>query len=204
MQTFDIQLFFLINRGTANPLFDFFMPLLTHQGYLLIIPLLPYLIYCGVITRDSDGRRHLVTALAVIVIAFISFPLAETVGDHVKVLTARPRPCHVLAGVRLLVTCSATFSLPSNHAVTSFAVATPLFLLTKDFVPLHWRLYPVLLAVLIAYSRPYVGVHYVSDIAAGAGIGAAVGAFFCWLFRWIEGRRKRPTETEGQKTPTSS
>jgi undecaprenyl-diphosphatase len=193
MQAFDTQLFFLINLGMANPFFDLLMPLLTYQGYLLVIPLLPYIIYCGAVTRGTEERRHLAAAVAVVLIALLSIPLAEALGHYVKVLTGRPRPCHVLAGVRLLVDCPASLSLPSNHAVTSFAVATPLFLMTRHFIPLRWRLYPVVLAVLIAFSRPYVGVHYVSDIVAGAGIGAVAGAFMCWLFRWIE-RRWRPED----------
>jgi undecaprenyl-diphosphatase len=174
----------------ANPFFDLLMPLLTHHGYLLAIPLLPYIIYRGAATGGLADRRHLAAAVAVVLIALLSVPLAEALGHYVKVLTGRPRPCHVLAGVRLLVDCPVSFALPSNHAFTSFAAATPLFLLTKRFLALRWRLYPVVLAVFIAYSRPYVGVHYVSDIMAGAVIGAVVGAFLCWSLRWIEGRRK--------------
>jgi len=78
--------------------------------------------------------------------------------------------------------------MPSSHAITSFACATPLFLMTRAFLPFAWRLYPVLLAALIAFSRPYIGVHFPSDILAGALAGAGVAGIVCFVFLTIAGR----------------
>lgn len=179
----EIQLFHLINRGMANPLFDVLMPALTQQGYLLVFPLVLYALYTGSRSRTPAGGTYIVTALAAVLIAVLAVLLADALGSQLKVLIARPRPCQALTGVRLLVRCPSSFSLPSSHAVTSFAYATPLFVLTRPFLRLAWRLMPVVLATAVAFSRPYLGVHYPSDILAGALLGAAVAGALCLVFR---------------------
>ncbi|MDA8099561.1 MAG: phosphatase PAP2 family protein [Nitrospiraceae bacterium] len=190
----DTLIFNVINHSMANPVFDLLMPVLTFQGYLLVLPLLPYIIYRGATTRDDTGRTYLLWAVAPIVIAFLSFPLADSIGDRLKEFAGRPRPCASLDNVRLLVHCPSSFSFPSSHATTSFAAAVPLFVLTRSFLSIVWRLYPVGLAVLIAFSRPYLGVHYPSDIAAGAFLGGGVAYLFCWIFRRFMQQRRASTE----------
>jgi len=105
------------------------------------------------------SRRRLVafTVFAVI--------LADLLALAVKAIVNRPRP-HLDPLVRV----PTDWSFPSGHAATSFAGATMLSL----FFP---RLAPVLygLAVAIAFSRVYVGVHYPLDVIAGAALGTAVG-----------------------------
>ena len=184
----DTQLFFLINRGMANPLFDVLMPALTHQGYLLVIPLALYALYAGSRAKTPAGRSYGRDAIFAVLIAVLAIVLAETLNYWLKVLIARPRPCHALESVRLLVDCSASFSLPSSHAVTSFAYAVPLSLLTRPFLTALWRLFPLVLAVMVALSRPYLGVHYPSDILAGALLGGGVGGMLCWGYRKMIGR----------------
>lgn len=193
----DDHLFQLINSGMANPVFDVFMPALTHQGYLLVIPLAVYALYAGARTRTPSGGTYLVNALAAIAIAALAVPLADTIGDRLKVLIARPRPCQELEALRLLVRCPTSFSLPSSHAVTSFAGAVPLFIVARPFLPMAWRITPLVLAAAVAFSRPYLGVHYPSDIVAGALIGAAVSGGMCWGF----GRMQRRLNREDAKDP---
>jgi len=176
----DASLFFLINRGMANPLFDVLMPALTHRGYLLVIPVALYALYTGARSRTASGRTYLGRALAAGLISLIAFPLADSLSEWLKVLIARPRPCHDLEGIRLLVRCSSSFSLPSGHATTSFAFTLPLFLLTRPFLPTGWRVFPLIIAGLVAFSRPYLGVHYPSDVVAGALLGGGVAWGLCW------------------------
>lgn len=73
-------------------------------------------------------------------------------------------------------------SFPSNHASNIFALA---FLLSQIW-PLGRPFY-YFFAVSIAYSRPYVGVHYPSDVIAGAILGTAL-AYLVWMLlgKWVK------------------
>jgi undecaprenyl-diphosphatase len=62
-------------------------------------------------------------------------------------------------------------SFPSRHAATAFAGATTLGLRERELLPAL-----VALAAAVAGSRVYLGLHYRSDVAAGAAVGTAVTA----------------------------
>lgn len=98
-------------------------------------------------------------------------------GGLIKPLFQRPRPFVALNNVQLKIVRPQSSSFPSSHAVTAFAVATYLGLLVGQF----WLWGPV--AVLVALSRVYVGVHYPSDVMAGAICGAIIGYVFALLIR---------------------
>jgi len=182
----DTQLLFLVNRGMANPLFDVLMPALSFYGYLLAIPFLLYTINRGAAARDDSGKTFLTAAIAAVVISLASVYLADIACGWLKDVAARPRPCQALEGVRLIVSCPRSFSLPSGHAATSFAFITPYFVLTRGFIRTGWRTYILILACLIALSRPYLGVHYPSDIVAGALLGGTVAGVMCWGYTKTE------------------
>jgi undecaprenyl-diphosphatase len=100
--------------------------------------------------------------------------LAATSGvvAAIKVLAGRVRPCHALAWMQSLpVDLPTDSSFPSGHAAGSFAFA--MFVMAthrRAGIPL------VLVATLIAVSRVALGVHYPSDVAAGALLGATFGS----------------------------
>jgi undecaprenyl-diphosphatase len=184
----DIDFLFFFNHGIANPFFDVLMPALTFQGYLLTVPFLFYTVYRGATSRDYAGKTYLKTAIAAVIISLVSVTLADLACGWLKDVTARPRPCQVLEGVRLIVSCPRSFSLPSSHAATSFAFITPYFVFTQRFIRSGWRTYILALAVMIALSRTYLGVHYLSDIFAGALLGATVAGVMCRVYLQM-GRR---------------
>jgi undecaprenyl-diphosphatase len=188
-QSLDAQLLLLINHGTANGLFDILMPALSDRGYLLIIPFLLAVLLRAIKQKNKQGKSYLRTALWTIAIAVCAIYLATWVEDTVKVAVARTRPCRAIEGIRLIVACPKSFSLPSGHSITSFAVAVPLFYLTREYIALIWRFYPLLLASAIAFSRLYLGVHYPTDVLAGALMGAAIGLGLSPVYQVIDSNR---------------
>ncbi len=88
-----------------------------------------------------------------------------------KNVFARIRPCDVNTAVQLLIARPVDFSFPSGHTAASFASAAALFFAGEKKL---WK--PVLvLAVLIAFSRLYLYVHYPTDILGGIVVGVTAG-----------------------------
>lgn len=182
----DVWLFQLINRSLQNPLFDLLMPILSTKRYAI----LPAAV--GILLLMVWGGRRMWVLLAVAVAAVALSDLGTTL---IKAGFQRTRPCHVIPDVHLLVGCTRSFSLPSNHASNMFAVATVGWL---GFRRWRWALF--VLAAGVAYSRVYVGVHYPADVLAGALWGAGIGwlAFSCIARAWPgwsnAGRAPAPSE----------
>lgn len=169
----DLQTFYFINHSLANPLFDKFFPFITEikNWYLTYIILWLILFFKG-------GRIGKITAIAII----FAITVSDQLSSHVlKDMVARIRPCNALPDVRTLVPFTNSFSFPSSHAVNNFTIAV---LLLRIFPKLKWIL--LISAFLIAFSRPYVGVHYPSDIIAGAIIGSIIGYIFSYIVLWID------------------
>ncbi len=175
----DTKLFFLVNLGMANGLFDVLMPALTKHGLVLFLPYLIYMLWKG---PKAGGFPYFKSALWATLIALASIITAEGMGIVIKNSSARIRPCHILEGIRLLADCPGSYSMPSGHAVRSFALAIPLFHLTSKYISTMWRLYPLVLAMVVSFSRVYVGAHYPSDVVAGALLGTVVATIVSALY----------------------
>lgn len=93
------------------------------------------------------------------------------VNAAIKNLVCRVRPYEAIQGLTILIAPQADWSFPSGHAACSLAAATAILLTVKK----NWRYLPLVLALVICFSRLYVGVHYPSDVLAGMVIGAACG-----------------------------
>ena len=94
-------------------------------------------------------------------------PIAIALNYVVKLIVKRPRP--VLEGLPPLGGAPSSLSFPSAHATSSFAVATAM----TRVDPLGALAF--LLAFALALGRPYLGMHYPSDVLAGALLGVALG-----------------------------
>lgn len=182
LSSLDIAVFFLINKGINNPALDVLMKSLTAKGYLLILPFALFMLLTASRTKSADGKNYKALALWTICISVFAFALADWSGGSLKHLIARVRPCRALENVRILVGCTQSGAMPSNHAANSFAYAVPLFYLTRNFLPLGWRIFPLALATLVAVSRVYLGVHYPADVIAGGLWGAFVASVLTALY----------------------
>jgi undecaprenyl-diphosphatase len=106
-------------------------------------------------------RRHAWAACAAL------GPVAIGLNYGIKLVVKRPRP--VLEGLPPLGGAPSSLSFPSAHSTSSFAVATAMTRIDRRaavaFLP----------AVALAAGRPYLGMHYPSDVAVGIGLGVALG-----------------------------
>lgn len=110
------------------------------------------------LTRDPGRRREWLRGTRIVAAAY-------GLNYAVKVSVRRRRP--ILSGLPPLTPTVSSLSFPSAHSTTSFAAARAF-----SRVAPGGALYAA--AVLFALSRPYLGVHYPSDVLAGAALGTAV------------------------------
>lgn len=176
----DTIIFFFINRDLENRLFDILMPFITSKAYLLFLPFIVFFFL-------KDRKR----AIIVLTIGLASLALSDWGSHMLKHVFERPRPCNTLDGVHLLVGCSRSYSLPSNHAVNAFAFALPFYLLFKNKI----RYAFVIIAFTVAFSRVYVGVHYPSDVLVGALFGIMIALFVVNLYNYSYTRYKEKPHT---------
>ena len=170
----DVKLLYFINHTLSNSFFDKLFPFITDVKNWYIAYLILFLIL--IIKGGRIGRIAAVAVILLIVVTdqFNSFFL--------KSLFGRIRPCNIFSDLNVLVTCTEAFSFPSSHAVNNFGAA---MFFTKIFPKYKWSLFIV--AALLAFSRPYVGVHYPSDAIGGAIIGMIFGYIFAYIVIKMDG-----------------
>lgn len=135
----------------------------------------------------------------------VSLLLGVIIGNGIlKNLVARPRPYDIANPVRtrsdLLISPPTDYSFPSGHTLASFEAATALF---KDHTVYGFLAF--VLALLIAFSRIYLQVHYPSDVLGGAILGFLLGLLGSSIVRavcdkWAKRKaRKAQMEKEEEK-----
>lgn len=193
LQTLDLAIFRFINGKLANPVFDQVMPLLSGNAFFY-----PILFLTGLLLIWKGGRRGLVCVLLLALI----LPLGDGwICRVIKRTVERPRPYVVLTEVRQPGAKTQTMeqsrakyanpakrgmtrgSMPSSHAANWFAAAMIAFIYYRRTI---WFLLPA--AMCVGFSRIYNGVHYPSDVLAGAILGAGYAAASIWclerLWQW--------------------
>jgi undecaprenyl-diphosphatase len=140
-------------------------------------------------TRGGDGWLWYAMGLVVVVLggktrfeavgaAGLSSVLSILLFLGLKRLTGRRRPCQIEPHCWATLLPPDQFSFPSGHTMTAFAVAIPLSLF-----------YPTLsigllfCALSIAMSRILLGMHFLSDVVAGALIGTGLGYLGYFAFQ---------------------
>ena len=121
------------------------------------------------LTIVPKTRKYGVLALSSLLICFLFNNLL------LKNLVARPRPYIRLPELTMLMPCPSDHSFPSGHACASFAAAGSLWR-SMDRKWNALRIPALVLAILIALSRLYVGVHYPTDVLTGTAVGL-LGSF---------------------------
>lgn len=154
---FEGSFLLFIQDHLRMPALDGVMTFITHLGdggliwiiLTLILLIVPHTRKAGAICAAALVLNLLLTNVAL------------------KNIIQRIRPYDVMDSLKILVEAEHDFSFPSGHTACSFAGAWAMrrTLPKKAWVP------AIVLAVLIALSRPYVGVHYPTDVLGGLIVG---------------------------------
>jgi len=182
----DQQLLFLINHTWTHPALDRVMAVASSFDFWW-----PFLLVLGVVAAIFGGFRWRAFLLAVGLAVGITDAL---VVDTLKSVVGRARPNDALEGVRSLdlanvsprflavaqplrqkysvarISSPGGNSFPSGHAANNFAVAAVSVVFFR-----RWGWLVLLPAVLVSYSRVYVGSHWPLDVVASALIGSGIG-----------------------------
>jgi len=102
-----------------------------------------------------------------------------------KPMVARVRPYDLL-GYEVLVAHLSDFSFPSGHTSASFAAAMAIYTMNKK-----WGLAAFAFAVIMGFSRLYLGVHFPTDVLVGAFLGWAMAMITILIFIRLELFNKR-------------
>ncbi|MGS2740422.1 phosphatase PAP2 family protein [Sinomicrobium sp. M5D2P17] len=128
------------------------------------------------------------TVLILLTIALM-IAFTDQLANMFKYGFERLRPCHdpLLEGKMRVVKCGGKFGYFSAHAASTFAVATLFSLLFRK----RYRYMPAILfvwALVVSYSRIYLGVHFPLDVATGIIFGLLGGYLFFLLLRfaWLK------------------
>ena len=160
IQDIDEQLLRALNIAGENPLLDGVLVFLTVLG-------ISYVIVLASVPLWWKGRRDLGYDVVVLVI------VASLFTEVIKLLIDRPRPFEELPDVSTIVSASGA-SFPSAHASRAFAVAAIVAIRTSH----RYGVTSLAIASLIGLSRVCLGVHWPTDVLAGALLGAALAVVF--------------------------
>lgn len=165
----DQNLFFAINHGLSNPVFDWLMPILRNRFFWT--PL--YLFIIIFLVRNYGKRGWLILIFLGLTFGFTDYFSSSIIKPKVE----RLRPCNdpvLKTEVRNLVACGSGFSFPSSHAANHFAIAV--FLILLFYKKWKWIIPTGLLwAASISFAQIYVGVHFPIDVLTGAILGSIIG-----------------------------
>ena len=183
LDSVDLALFHFINGTLSNSIFNVIMPIITNQD-VWAIPI--FLLVLGLLIKG--GKKGRITA-AILIFAIITTDAIA--AQLIKPLIGRLRPSYALTdSINLLVSKGGKYSFVSNHAANMFCAAT---VLTYFFS--NWKHVLYALAVIVAFSRVYVGLHYPGDIIFGGIFGFGIAWMFISLWVIVKMREIKRGQT---------
>lgn len=161
MGTYEIGILNAIQNIRSDSLDNFFLTI-TSLGNMSIL-------WFSMILIFMTTKRYKKIGEIILISFFLNLVIVNLI---LKISVGRVRPYEAVGFTDLLINHLSDNSFPSGHTSYAASFATVIILLAKS-KPLKY--YVGILAILIAFSRLYLYVHYPTDVIAGAIIGMAIG-----------------------------
>ena len=175
----DARLLLIVN-GAHSPFFDAVMWCIS--GRWIWVPF--YIVLTYMLFRRFSWKR---ATLCLITIGLIILAADQTCASLIRPEVCRLRPAnlnnplshlvHVVNGYR-----GGRYGFPSCHAANTFALAMFMSLVFRN------KRFTVMMfswAIVVSYSRMYLGVHYFGDLFCGASVGSLFAALFYSLMKFL-------------------
>lgn len=176
----DFGILYAINN-IHNPVLDKLMVVITYLGDAGIV----WIVLAVILLFMKKTRKCGVLMLISMIVGLI-------IGNGIiKHLVARERPCWIDQNIALLIPNPTDFSFPSGHTLASFESAVMIFLHNKK-----WSVFAFILAILIAFSRLYLFVHFPTDIIGGAILGTLISISTYLVSKKVEDKINKKTVKE--------
>jgi membrane-associated phospholipid phosphatase len=167
-QSFDVWLFRFINASLSNSFFDTLMPFVSDSPWFACL----FLVLAVLLVWKAGSRGRVCVLMLLLALCLGNWLIC----DSIKNTVARLRPFLTLPDAIVRVGKGGSFSMPSSHAANWFSATMVLLVYYRRSVRVMLPL-----ALLVCFSRIYNGVHYPSDVLAGAVLGAGYSAAIIWL-----------------------
>ena len=191
----DESIFRALNHAGSNVALDALMVMVAIIGMTYVLVFLGPALW---------WRKHRELGFDVVVLILVS----DLVVEGLKLLFMRERPTAVLEDVNTLswgpFTRATSMSMPSGHACRVFAMAVLVAFGTRYWVGAS----ALIFAALVGVSRIYLGLHWPSDVLAGALLGIAMAASMLWIGKrdnaYTRARARAIARLRGLKRPGKS
>jgi undecaprenyl-diphosphatase len=191
--TYERSLFFALNGSPYGWMDEFFF---THSGFIVWLPLVAFILFT--VAYKQPPREILLIILGVALVVLLC---DQFTSGFCKPFFHRFRPTHHPDFMTEVATVhdyrGGLYGFISGHACNSFGVALFFSLLFRNRL-FTWS--AMTWATLNAYSRIYLGVHFISDIVAGTLCGLLFGWIVYRLYRWV---RRRWLKADGTSSPAT-
>lgn len=183
------QSLFLFLNGAGSDTFDPLMVFLSSHWFWV-----PVYILLGAYFIKEQKLKGLIP----IAILFITLTATDQASVHLfKEVFERLRPCHepgIMDQMRLVTgRCGGQFGFVSSHATNSFGLA----FVSAGLIRKRWFTWTIMIwALVVSYSRIYLGVHYPGDILGGMILGIFIGWVITLIYRQITKRISEYAQTK--------